>query len=130
MATNQGYFDWGSDYGRDPAWMNEEWLRNLYQSVIFGAGGYLENNVPGLWTRFISPWASGSDPFSRFVQSEFGKFWDSYDAAFATNPDLTRQQFVSNFGEEDFRRRFNALPPGQQGRNDARYGAGRMQWIV
>lgn len=127
---NTGYFDWGNTYGRDPSWMNEEWLRNLYQNVIFGAGGYLENNPSAIWTRMISPWGSGYKPFDRFVQGEYNRFWDAYEAAFATNPDLTRQQWAGMFNQGDFQRRFNLLPPGQQGRNDPRYGAGRMQWFV
>jgi hypothetical protein len=128
--AQQGYFDWGTTYGRDPAWDENGWLNGLFQQIIYGPTGYLENNPQALWTRMITPWASGSDPFSRYVQGEYGNFWKGYDAAWATNPDLLRQQYASRFGEDYFRNQWNKLAPGQRGENPGRYGAGRMQWIV
>jgi hypothetical protein len=124
-----GYYDPNSSYGRDPFW-EQGWGEGFYDNTVYGPTGYLENNVPALWTRFTTPWASGTDPFSKFVQGEFSKFWDSYDAAWATNPDLLKQDWVGQFGEGDFRQRFNQLTPGQRGENPSRFGGGRMQWIL
>lgn len=116
------YYDPSNSYGGDRDWATTP--------AIGGPGGYLENNPSAAYTRFVSPWASGEDAFSRFVRSQFGNVSQGYEAAFASNPDLGFQSYLSSLGPGHFQQRWRQMNPQQRGESTSLFGGGRTQWIT
>lgn len=123
---NQGgsswYYDPASNYGGDRDWATTP--------AMGGPAGYLENNPNALYTRFFSPWASGEDAFSRWVRSQYGNTRQGYEAAFASNPDLTYGSYMSGLGPGHFANRWQQMNPQQRGESTSLFGGGRLQWIT
>jgi len=115
------YYNPSSSYGGDRNWATTP--------AMGGPSGYLENNPQSLYTRFFSPWASGDDAFSRWVRSQYGNTQQGYEAAFASNPDLTYGKYLSDLGPGSFAQRWQSMNPQQRGESTNLFGGGRMQWI-
>jgi hypothetical protein len=124
QTSAPSYFQQGNYYGGEDYWNNGSpngmWSGARYQ--------YLNENPDAVFSMFTAPWASGFDPYSTWVRQQYGQNYDAYKAALSMNPDLTYQQFLSDFGEQGFRQRFQAQAPVQQGYAPGQYGAGRVSW--
>src|SRR5690606_17297686 len=116
------YYNPNTNYGGDRDWPTTP--------AMGGPGGYLEQNPQALFTRFISPWASGEDAFSRYVRSQFGNTMQGYEAAFANNPDLTFARFLEGLGPGFYQQRWRMMNPQQRGESANLFGGGRVQWIT
>jgi hypothetical protein len=117
-----GYYNPGNMYGADRDWHNTP--------AIGGPGGYFENEPEMLFRHWIAPWASGQDPFSQYVQSQFSDVYDSYRTAFARNPSLDFRTFLSGFNPQFMASRWWERTPQQRGESGPLYGRGRLQWLV
>jgi len=72
---------------------------------------------PGVaFTRATAGWGGGIDPRGRFVQGQESRLEDAYKAAVATNPNLRRDEFFSQFGPEFFQNLWQGL--GSRGRGE------------
>lgn len=122
------YFNPNSYYGGDQNY----WNNQTGQPTNFWAGtrySYLDQNPDAVYTMFTSPFAGGTDPYSSWVRNQYGQTQDAYRAALSMNPDLTYQQFLSDFGEQGFYDRYRQMAPQQRGIQPGPYGGGRVQWI-
>lgn len=121
-TSNSGFYNPDSSYGADRDWAGT--------GVISGPNGYLENNWDALYTRFVSPWASGQTPFARWVRGQSGEVQQALMAAVASNPLITAQGFLQNLGPQSFASQWlNDYTPTQRGENQALYGGGRLSWL-
>jgi hypothetical protein len=118
------YFDPNSWYGATQDYSTAP--------VVGGPGGYLSNTPQAAYLRMIAPFASGEDPFSQFVRSQYSRAYGGYQAAAATNPNLGfgygQQDYLRGLGEHFFRALWSQRPADQRGLNLPRYGGGRVQW--
>jgi hypothetical protein len=124
-----GYYDPSSLYGLERHYSQEPWGQ-AYEWGIHGPQGYLEQNPSATYYRFISPWASGTDQFSRFVQSEMSRVMQGFGAARSNNPDLLLQQYLSGLGRGSFEDQWAKAHPASRGVDASRRGGGRVQWLV
>lgn len=95
-------------------------------------GVHYFNNNPGAWyDRETAGFGSGQSPFNKFVQGRRAEWNRGYDAANATNPDLTVPQYGTQqpLTEQYFRGLFSGLAPSQRGESSSQFGGGRMRWI-
>jgi hypothetical protein len=116
------YYNPASSYGGDRDWASTP--------LMGGPTGYLETNPQAAFTRFFSPWASGDDAFSRFVRSQYGNTQQGYEAAYASNPELTYQSYLQGLGPGNFSQRWARMNPQQRGESNSLFGGGRVQWIT
>lgn len=118
------YYDPSSLYGaRESA---------VTMPIVSGPNQFLANQPQAGYARYTAPFASGEDPFSRFVRSQYGQAQQGYQAALATNPSLS---FYNNYlpglgGENYFRQRFLSLPASARGEQPGLLGGGRMRWFL
>lgn len=120
------YFNLGNLYGSDVDYATSP--------IVGGGGGYLANNPQAAYLRMISPFAGGSDPFSKFVQGEYSKALGGLQSARATNPNATfgygdpSQDYGRRLTEQFFRNLWGQRSAEQRGINAPRFGGGRVQW--
>lgn len=128
--VNSIYYNPASLYGMPRHYSQETW-GDAYWRGIHGPQGLAEQNPQASYLRFIAPWASGNDQFSRWVQGEFNRVYGGYGAASLTNPDLLWQDYLTqNLGQQQFQQNYGQLHPGERGVRAPNYGGGRAQWIV
>lgn len=120
-ASNGGHYNPGSMYGGDRDWASTP--------VISGPNGYLENNFDALYTRYISPWASGDSPFAQWVQGQRGEVYNAMQAAIASNPLITAQGFLGGLSPEHFAQQWFNRTPAQRGESNSMFGAGPLSWL-
>jgi hypothetical protein len=122
-------------FGQNPYFQMPNDGKNLYGApqdysgapIVSGPTGYLEGNPEAAYTRHISGFGGGMDNFSRFVQQQYNKMRGGYEAAAATNPDLTFQNYLQPFGMPFFQNLFNAGTMAQRGERPENF-AGRARW--
>jgi hypothetical protein len=122
QGNNSWYYNPDTTYGGDRDWATTP--------AIGGPGGYLENNPQALFTRFFSPWAGGDDAFSKWTRSQFGNTMQGWEAAFASNPELTYGSYLQDLGPGSFANRWAMMNPQQRGESNSLFGGGRVQWIT
>lgn len=104
--------------------------------VVGGPGGYLSNNPEAAWGRFIAPFASGTDPFSNWVRSQYSQVYNlGYKPALGTNPNLLFQEGPDGYLGRDLtpamlQRRFLHQAPQTRGLNVGNFGGGRTRWSL
>lgn len=118
-----GYYAPGAGYGT-----------NTDQSTtpfVNGPAGYLAQNPQAAYARYTAPFASGEDPFSKFVRSQYGQAYQGFQGALATNPNLNfyNQYLASLGGQNFFQQRFMAQPAAARGEQSNLLGGGRMRWF-
>lgn len=122
------YFNTNSYYGgQQNYWNNGGQPTNFWSGVRYQ---YLNQNPDAVYSMFTSPFAGGTDPYSSWVRNQYGQMYDAYRGALSLNPDLTFQQYLSDFGQQGFQQRFNAQAPQQRGITPGQYGGGRVQWYT
>ena len=117
-----GYYNPSSNYGADRDWATTP--------AIGGAGGYLDQNPTALYTRFISGIANDEGNFARWLRSQYQPTMEGYEAAFASNPQLSFGQYLAGLGPQFYQGRWNDLTPRQRNESAGDYFGGRVQWIV
>lgn len=122
-ASRNPYFDPNSSYGRPGGGSD------VTAPSISGPTGYLESNPRALYTRHTAQYGGGTDPFSQYVQQQYQRIRDAYEAASATNQQLTMQQYLGGITPQLLQNQFRTLSPFQRGRNDAMFGAGPVRTI-
>lgn len=121
------YFNPNSYYGGEQYWSEPGGMPNgLWAGARYN---YLQSNPNVVYTLATAPFASGTDPFSNWVRNQRGQVLDAYEAALSMNPDLTLQQFLTDFGPQGFMQRYMQQAASQRGITLAPYGAGRVQWV-
>jgi hypothetical protein len=127
QANQNSYYNPQSYYGGAPTYWNQQSgaPSNFWGGIRYS---YLDQNPDAVFTMATSPYASGTDAFSSWVRNQYGQTQDAYKGALSMNPDLTYQQFLSDFGQQGFYNRFQQQAPSQRGVQLAPYGAGRVQW--
>jgi hypothetical protein len=95
--------------------------------IVSGPTGYLEGNPDAAYTRHIAGFGGGMDNFSRFVQQQQNKLRGGYEAAVATNPNLTFQTYLHPFNAGFFHNLFNSMTMNQRGERPEN-SMGRARW--
>ena len=113
------YFSWGNLYGGKQDYSTTP--------IVHGPTGYLEQNPEAAYTRQTSGFGGGMDNFSRFVQQQYDKLRGGYEAAAATNPNLTFQNFLQPYDQGFFRNLYSGLTMNQRGERPEMF-AGRARW--
>lgn len=76
---------------------------------------------PG-YTIATSGYGGGNNPFGQFVQSQYPRATQGYEAALAYDPNLKWTDYLTRMGgEQFFRSQFNALSPNQRGEFRGRF---------
>lgn len=122
------YFDPRMHYGGAPTYWNPQ----TGQPSPFWAGiryQYLDQNPDAVYSMFTNSFAGGTDAFSNWMRNQYGQVSDAYKAALSVNPDLTFQQYLSDFGPQGFFARYMAQAPAQRGVMPGPYGGGRVNWV-
>jgi hypothetical protein len=125
MPINTGYYNPSSTYGSPTDYRTAP--------VVSGPGGFLANNPEAAWGEFIAPFASGTDPFSNWVRSQFSQVYNAgYKPAMARNPSLTfhDQYLGGSLTPEMLRQRYMQQAPQVRGINVGNYGGGRTRWSL
>lgn len=114
-----GYYDPSQNYGRGTS--------AVTTPLVSGPSGYLAENPQAAYARYTAPFAMGEDPFSRFVRNQYGQAYQGFQAALATNPNLSfyGQYLPGLGGEQYFRNRFLSQAPMARGESPV----GRMRWF-
>ncbi|HSE46798.1 MAG TPA: hypothetical protein VLA89_15875 [Gemmatimonadales bacterium] len=122
FGSQNPYYQTGNLYGGDKDYSTSP--------IVSGPTGYLEQNPEAAYARHIAGFGGGSDPYSRFVQQQYDRLYNQgYQAAAATNPNLTFQRYLTGFGDPFFRNLWANLTQTQRGENPAMF-AGRPRWIT
>ena len=100
--------------------------------IVSGNAGYFAENPQAAYTRYTAPFATGEDPFSRFVRQQYGNAYQGYQAALGTNPNLNflNQYLPGLGGEQYFRNRFLSQAPSVRGEAPGVLGGGRLRWFL
>ena len=91
------------------------------------AKNYIQTEPGVAWTRAISGWGGGLDPFGRFVQGQEQRVNDAYMAAVTQNPNLQRADFYSQFGPEYFANLWSNIGARGRGEQNGLYNP-RARW--
>lgn len=129
----------GNPYGTQTSYFDPNFLYGGSQDyatapVVGGPGGYLSGTPQAAYLRFVAPFASGNDPFSNYVRSQYSRAYGGYQAAAATNPNLgfgygpANQDYLQMLNPQFFQNQFSRLGASDRGLNLPRYGGGRIQW--
>lgn len=95
------------------------------------AGDYLRDNYDAAYYRFIAPFAGGQDAYSNFVRSKMSEVLRNFEAAKATNINLTFPNYLNQLDPQSFRNQYQQLAPWQRGEaSGSQMGAGRMKWYT
>ena len=124
QTSQPSYFNTNSTYG------GSQWQNN--QPTQFYSGlrrEYLQNNPDATYSMFVAPFASGTDHFSGWVRNQYGQMQDAYKGALSMNPDLSYQQFLTDFGQGGMMQRYRAMAPEDRGMRPGNFGGGRMSWF-
>ncbi len=115
-------------YGSASPWFN---IGATYGSPWGTANGFLETPLGKIganqqdaayYGRMISPFAGGNDAFSRWVQSQQGRFLGGLDQARLSNPDLSITDYAPDLlNYSTFANQWRNLDPTQRGEQWGRF---------
>lgn len=121
QSSQYAYYNPHSNYGGDRDWATTP--------AIGGPDGYLEQNPEAAYNRFISGIANDEGNLARWLRSQYQPTVEGYEAAFASNPQLTFQTYLAGLGPQQYMGRFNDLTPRQRGESSGDFYGGRTQWL-
>lgn len=111
------YYNPSNDYGGGV----NGWHPGAFQQTPLGHE-YLENNQEASFTRWLAD--NGFRDFTgegEFARQQFGRVQTGHEAALATNPDLTFQNYLQDMGGQGLRNQYHRLTPEQRGESVRQY---------
>lgn len=105
---------------------NYGWGDNTFPTTPI-AQNYIQTEPGVAFTRAIAGWGGGLDPYGRFVQGQENRLNDAYMAAVTQNPNLRRDEYLSQFGPDYFANLWQGLGARGRGENPGMY-APRARW--